>query len=242
MRVEDPAGKLNEFADVTDKQRLGKARVDRRFQRVADVVRAFDDPLVADPVPFLQKIRAVVARGEHKTRIAERLSLPDLERDTVDQRVFAHRFDDAACAEDRDATLDAEPRVKRLFRKLYARRDRNQDRQTFHAIAFLCGFFDRAADHLTRDGIDRRLADRLLEPGLRDPSDANAAVDRNARLIRRRNRRIHQYAVCHVRIVAGVLLDRAGRFPADKRRFQHGKIERDPLRRVDTNRFRRSSG
>ena len=33
MCVEDPAGKLDEFADMSDKQRLGKARVDCRFER-----------------------------------------------------------------------------------------------------------------------------------------------------------------------------------------------------------------
>ena len=180
MRVPHAARKLDELSDVPDEQRTAKTEFLAKLQAVADKVRRQHRVFGVKTQKVADIIRAVVARRKQNIVRAALAPLPQLHMNGVEQRLLAHRLDNAARAQNGDAALDAEARVEGLFRKHLALRrgDRHADPAAVtHKTADLAHVF---FDHAPRHRVDGRRAHRLVEPRLCHASDALAAVDRHA--------------------------------------------------------------
>ena len=132
-----------------------------------------------------------------------------LQADGVGQCLLAHRLDDAAGAQHRDASFDTKARVVGLGCQLHALRNLHQRTQShrFPLWVTLAHLLNLLANHPARDQIDGSFADRHLQAGLGDVSHAHAAADGNARAVADAQGDKHLDAVGDVRVVAAVLAD-----------------------------------
>ena len=150
----------------------------------------------------------------------------------VEQRLLAHRLDNAARAQNGDAALDAEARVEGLFRKHLALR--RGDRHVNAAVVS-----DEHADlahvlfdHFSRHGVDSRRSHGLVKSRLRHAADALAAVDGHTSLSGFFHRGKDERAARHVRVVTAVLSDGAAHLVREHLNVQHFEVQLDALGRL----------
>ena len=108
MRVHHACGHLDQLSGVPDQQDLGIAAVRRMVERLTDEVGALDRAFKVKAKRVPREIRAVVARTQERNALSLRVQAVQFQSDGVHERLFAHRLNDAARAEDRDAADDAE--------------------------------------------------------------------------------------------------------------------------------------
>ena len=221
MRVPHAARKLDELADVPDEQRAAKAEFLAEFQAVADEIRCQHRRLRVKPDKIADVVRAVVAGRKEDVVRAVLAPLPQFHADGVKQCLLAHRLDDTGRAQNGDTALDAEARVKSLFRERLALR--RGDRHVKAAVvanehADLAHVF---FDHFSRHRVDGRLAHGLVEPRLRHAADALAAVDGHAGRGRFSHRGKNERIARHVGVVTAVLSDGAAHLVRGPLNVQH---------------------
>ena len=211
MGVHDPAGKLHQFADMSDQQHLFHSLQHCQVQRVPDIVGALDP---WDFLQFrhllLQEVKAVVSRAEDQTPAPGSRFLPDLQCDGVDNGLLAHGLDDPRRPQNRDSSLDAEHGVKGLFRDLPALRRGDQHLQAPRIAQLVTDRLHCAADHAPRYGVDGRFPHRPVETRSGHPADPFSAVDREPVSILA-DRRDDQDPVRHIGVVPGILAHGAKR-------------------------------
>ena len=179
---------------------------------------------------LLQKGFAVVPRRDHRDRRARGGQDFDLKADRLDQRRFAHRLDNPGGSEDRDPPLDSEPRVIGSRREIFPLGNRDHRRKAAGKAEILHRTLELLPDHPARPLVDRRFADRERKALPRRAPDPFAAVDPNTRRFAPAHFRIDEHPVGHVRVVARVLLDRAGDETLPGLNVNEIKQKADPLR------------
>ena len=241
MRVHHACSHLDQLSGVSDEQNLRIAAVRCVVERLTDEVGALDRAfkIKAERVP--REIRAVVARAQERNALSLRVQAVQLQSDGVHERLFAHRLDNAARAEDRDAADDAEVPVVGLGGKRLAVLHRNGDGKAAAVSVLLCGTVHRVRNLLPRTGIDRRFSDRHRQSRAGNPTDAGAALYGNALFDSAHGSRDAD-PVCDVRVVARVLADGADRRVSAHMRVLDRQAESDAARRVQVNLRRRDSG
>ena len=120
MRVHHACGHLDQLSGMPDKQDLGIAAVRRMVERLTDEVGALDRAFKVKAERVPREIRAVVARAQERNALSLRVQAVQLQSDGVHKRLFAHRLNDAARAENRDAADDAEVSIVGLGGKCLA--------------------------------------------------------------------------------------------------------------------------
>ena len=175
VRVPHAARELDELTNVPDEQRAVKTEFLAEFQAVADEVRRQHRRLRVKPDKIADVVCAVVAGRKEDVVRTVLAPLPQFHADGVKQCLLAHRLDDAGRAQNGDAALNAEARVKSLFRERLALR--RGDRHVNAAVVS-----DEHADlahvlfdHFSRHGVDTR----TIQP--HDLSDKIGSVFQNPR-------------------------------------------------------------
>ena len=221
VRVPHAARELDELTNVPDEQRAVKTEFLAEFQAVADEVRRQHRRLRVKPDKIADVVCAVVAGRKEDVVRTVLAPLPQFHVNGVKQCLLAHRLDDAGRAQNGDAALDAEARVKSLFRERLALR--RGDRHVKAAVVA-----DKRADlahvlfdHLPRHGVDSRRAHGLVESRLRHAADALAAVDGHAGRGRFSHRGKNERTARHVGVVTAVLLNGAARLVREHLNVQH---------------------
>lgn len=107
----------------------------------------------------------------------------------------------AGRTEDGEATHDAQPGVPGLFGQRFTARNRNFDLGVGKA-----GLMCHGLHHLPGHGIDGGFAHGNRQSGLRHRSDAGAGLEAQA-FPSRPHGCHHEAAMCHIRVVSGILDD-----------------------------------
>ena len=210
-------------------------------ERLTDEVGALDRAFKVKAERVPREIRAVVARAQERNALSLRVQAVQLQSDGVHERLFAHRLDNAARAEDRDAADDAEVAIVGLGGKCLAVLHRNGNGKAAVISVLFCGTVHRVRNLLPRTGIDRRFSDRHRQSRAGNSSDAGAALYGNALFDSAHGSRDAD-PVCDVRVVARVLADGADSRVSAHMRVLDRQAEGDAARRVQVNLRRRDSG
>src|SRR6516225_4650506 len=185
MQVEMSGGELGEFGETTGEGQACDRMSAQIFQRRSDKIAHINQRMIGEAVKMLNRLlRGSTCRGSNVTEAGSTSDI-DPAMDGMDPGSAGIGDNDARRAKDRQPSDDTQPRVHGFFGEPFTAGDRNRDGHIGRRGAVLARrLTQEVSDHRARRRIDRRLADRQLQPGTGYRADTFACdkADPRARL------------------------------------------------------------
>ena len=229
--VHDASGQLHQLPDMACQQNPFRPVFHRRVDGVTQKIAVLHGGFQKLRVKFVQVIQPVIARNQNQILPSPGQLHFDIDPDRLDQRLFTHGLHDPAGPQHGDSALDAQAGIEGLRRQLFPAGNGNGHGDSAPISKPSADLLHALADHLPGDLVDGRRPHRLLQPGPRHAAHACAAVDLHACPFRPPDRRVNLQSIRHIRVIPGVLSDRAGGLPRRKLRIQHLQPKGNALRR-----------
>ena len=180
---------------------------------------------------LLQISRAVIPRRYQKILRAILHLLTHLHFNAPNQRRLTHGLYDSGSPQNRNASLNSKPWIKRSGRRLRPVRHAHRHEKTSIITRRIADFFQFFLYHGSGYFINRRAPHRLLQSLFRNPAYALSSVNADTRRIPFFNLYIDFQPVRPVRVVSRILLDGTGNPILSSRHMQDFQIQRNPFRR-----------
>ena len=174
------------------------------------VVAAFHGPLKGKVHMLLQICGAVIAGGHQQKTAAVFHTLPHFHFYGFYERALTHGLHNSGGSQNRNTSLNTQPWVKGLLRRLLPVRNAYNDFQTTLMIIFRTDVLRCFQNHTAGYFVDCRTAHRLFQTFLCHASHAGAAVQNYFRFTGFLYPGKDLQTVCHIRVISRVLAHSAG--------------------------------